>query len=699
VNIATGTSTGAVTIGGTAGNVIGIGNDDTTADTISMGSAKDTTTIAGITVSVGSTGTTSALTLQSGTGDVSITSTDAWTATCAGIANLFANAVAQVVTIGNETGVSALNLKAGTGNINVQGVAATTITIGDAAQTGVISIGASTATMPELDIGTGVGAHTIHIGDGGTAAQVITMGSTSAASAVTIQGGTGDVTINSTDDVKIADNAVAQDVYIGNETAASSLHLLGGTGNIEMQGVAASTITIGDAAQTARIAVGESTATMTDLSLGTGVGAHTIHIGDGGTAAQVVTMGSTSAASAITIQAGSGDVSVTSADDWTATALGTVNLFASAAECLVTLGNSTGASSLSLLAGTGNINIEGVAASTITIGDAAQTARIAVGESTATMTDLSLGTGVGAHTIHLGDGGTAAQVITMGSTSAASAITIQAGSGDVSITSADDFTTTALGTVNLFASAAENLITLGSNTTASAVTIQGGTGDVTIQSTDDILIASDAVAQQVTIGNTTGTSSVTVIAGSGGVQLPGAAIANTVDAGAVVAGTCTAVEYNVNGYHKTVLTLLGGTTFSLEDKDDGGGIKIYDFPQGVIVIESIVVNATITLDTNVTAPYVMSVGTVIGVDSEATLTTTEANYVASTAVTNGVAQDFHGVAAAVSVGLIGEPQNGTSSPPDLFVNAAIAAGSITGAGTLAATGGTITILWSNAGNF
>ena len=219
----------------------------------------------------------------------------------------------------------------------------------------------------------------------------------------------------------------------------------------------------------------------------------------------------------------------------------------------------------------------------------------------------------------------------------------------------------------------------------------------------DVLTFSDAGTIDNTDADTlTLTETTVAIAGeasiSGDLTLTGGEIKNTDNAGAVVAGTCTAAEYNVNGYHKTVLTLLGGTTFALEDKDDGGGIKIYDFPQGQVLILGTLVDATITLDTNVTAPYVMSVGTVVGVDSEATLTTTEANFVASTAVTNGAAQDFHGVSAATSVGLTGEPYNGTSTALPLFVNAAIAAGSITGGATLAATGGTVTVWWIYLGD-
>ncbi len=56
------------------GNVFHIGDDDTAADTITIGSAKDTVSVAGIAVTVGSTGTTSATVVRSGTGGVSITS-------------------------------------------------------------------------------------------------------------------------------------------------------------------------------------------------------------------------------------------------------------------------------------------------------------------------------------------------------------------------------------------------------------------------------------------------------------------------------------------------------------------------------------------------------------------------------------------------------------------------------------------------
>jgi len=281
----------AVTIGGGTG-AMNIATDNT-AQTINIatgGGVKATT--------LGSTNTTSGTTVQSGTGDLSLTSTDAITMTSAGVFGIGANAVAQVITIGNETGASALNLKAGTGDIDIQGVAASTITIGDAAQTAAITIGASTATMTDLSLGTGVGAHTIHIGDGGTAAQVIT---------------------------------------IGSDSVASSLALKAGTGNFSVDGVAATTYTIGNAAQTGTMKFGESSAAM-QLDLGTGNGAKTVNLGvgtginainfgTGGTGAKTIIIGDGASTGTTTVTAGSGGLSLPAAATTLGDAIGDITTF------------------------------------------------------------------------------------------------------------------------------------------------------------------------------------------------------------------------------------------------------------------------------------------------------------------------------------------------------------------------------------
>jgi hypothetical protein len=207
-------------------------------------------------------------------------------------------------------------------------------------------------------------------------------------------------------------------------------------------------------------------------------------------------------------------------------------------------------------------------------------------------------------------------------------------------------------------------------------------------------------AQVITIGSTSAASAVTIQAGTGGVQLPGGYIANTVNAGAVVAGTCTAVEYSNNGYHRTVLTMLTGAVVNLEDKNDANGIKIYDFPQGNVIVLGAFADVVVTSAAAVTTSYVMSVGTVIGVDGEETLTTTEADFVASATVTcGGGNEDFHGASALTAAGLVMVPFDGTGGGKDVYLNAAVAAGNISGASAITAQSGTVVIEWIYLGDF
>ena len=623
VNIASGTSTGTVTVGGTGAQTIAIGTGGTGAKTIGIGdgASTGTTTIKGGsggvavnasngtvatnigtgtstgTVTIGSATTTQAVAINAGTGDLALTSTDDITLTTN-------TAVTDNIVITNTQGTAAtaISLQATAGGIDVDGgsgadisitstgksvsvtateaatdaiaLTATTGAGGITASSGSGGINLNASVNQPVNIGTGTSSGTITLGGGsgllaiatsswdvasdgtmtnigaitsgglftGTAGETITGAninlnassnfntnintgtstgavsigsSTSGAFAVdttstvavnadasqaytvtdtvagnaftwdTTDGGmaftaagaaNGDFAVSAADDISIAAaddlaitsagtlgvgaNAVEQLVTIGNETGASSLTLKAGTGNIDIQGVAASTITIGDAAQTAAITIGASTATMTDLSLGTGVGAHTIHIGDGGTAAQVITMGSTSAASAVTIQSGTGDVSITSADDFTTSASGAVALFSNAVEQTITLGNETSASSLALKAGTGNITMEGIAATTITIGDAAQTGTMKFGESSATCEidlatgngakTVNLGVGTGINAVNIGTGGTGAKTIIVGDGASTGTTTVTAGSGGLSLPAAATTIGDAIGDITTF---------------------------------------------------------------------------------------------------------------------------------------------------------------------------------------------------------------------------------------------------------
>jgi len=190
------------------------------------------------------------------------------------------------------------------------------------------------------------------------------------------------------------------------------------------------------------------------------------------------------------------------------------------------------------------------------------------------------------------------------------------------------------------------------------------------------------------------TNDIVLQAGSTITDSSGVSVSSTGGAGAVVGSTCTAVEYGVNGIHKTVLTIDTLGNIALEDKDDGGGIKIYDFPAGHIQITGATCDLVVTSDAAITTSYVMALGSTVGSDGTATLTGTQADVTVSTTVTcTSGDEDFHGAPAAISV------VDGTSAAMDLYVNAAVADGNISGAANVTAASGTITIYWINLGTY
>lgn len=228
-SIGGGTTTGTLSLGtGTGAKAINVGTGGTGAKTIAIGDGASTGSI----------------TVYSGSGDITLKSTD-------DIA-IGSDAVAQDIAIGNETGASSLALKAGTGNITMDGVAATTITIGDSAQTGTMKFGESSATV-QVDIATGTGAHTVNVANG-AGAQTVVAGSTNTTSATTIQSGTGDVTITSTDDFSFT---ATDDIAINGGSAGSIINIgtntHGDAINIGTDDTTADTIVIGSAKDNTKI--------------------------------------------------------------------------------------------------------------------------------------------------------------------------------------------------------------------------------------------------------------------------------------------------------------------------------------------------------------------------------------------------------------------------------------------------------------
>lgn len=178
VNIGTGTSTGTVTIGGTAAKTINIGADDTTAETIAIGSAKDTTAVNGQNLTLGSGAGTGNVVIQSGTGDVLVTSTDdimLTTNTGAG------ENIAITNTQGTAAGAIAITATAGgmtlssSSGIGITGPVvfgtAPTITAGiGTAATGVANSSRLGAIRQAVLTFTWTGANDMDVGDGGKTA-------------------------------------------------------------------------------------------------------------------------------------------------------------------------------------------------------------------------------------------------------------------------------------------------------------------------------------------------------------------------------------------------------------------------------------------------------------------------------------------------------------------------------------------------
>ncbi|MEP7107659.1 MAG: hypothetical protein ABI760_06740 [Ferruginibacter sp.] len=185
VNIGTSTNTGAVTIGGTGTQTISIGNG-LAAKTVNIGSSATTSTTTILSGSGGiminnannqptsiGTGTSTGAVTIGGTGIQSINlGTGATGIKTIGIGT---GAAANIISIGSATGAASLSQRVGTGNFSLDGAGGSiysigasttsgTITIGGTAQTGAITIGSSSGPQT-LNLGTGGGVSTVIIGD------------------------------------------------------------------------------------------------------------------------------------------------------------------------------------------------------------------------------------------------------------------------------------------------------------------------------------------------------------------------------------------------------------------------------------------------------------------------------------------------------------------------------------------------------
>ena len=322
-----GTTTGAVTLGGTGTQSIDVGtgagvktvtvgsSNTTSATTIQSGTGALTLTpaVTGTTV-IGNTAGTGAITLGSSTG---AQTTNVGTGSGASTVNIATGAGVNTVTIGGASGASATTIKSGTGALTLTSAVTGTTVIGNTAGTGTITLGSSTGAQT-TNVGTGSGASTVNIATG-AGANTVTIGGASGASATTIQSGTGALTL----------------------TPAVT-----------------GTTVIGNTAGTGAITLGSSTGAQT-TNVGTGSGASTVNIATGA-GVNTVTIGGASGASATTIKSGTGALTLTSA------VTGTTVIGNTAGTGDITLGSSTGAQTINVGTGSGLSTVKIATGSTTT---------------------------------------------------------------------------------------------------------------------------------------------------------------------------------------------------------------------------------------------------------------------------------------------------------------------------------------------
>jgi hypothetical protein len=247
-----------------------------------------------------------------------------------------------------------------------------------------------------------------------------------------------------------------------------------------------------------------------------------------------------------------------------------------------TFGNTTGATALTLSVGTGNFLVDGVGASTfsigpstttgtVTIGGTAETGAITLGRSTAGDT-VNIANGVGGNTIAIGNGAnTSAQTVSIanGASAANSTVSIlsgvgTAGAGVLALGNNTRVTTIGLGNI---APAAARVTTIAGGNSAQNDTVNvlagapsAGTQTVNILTgtstggTQAVNIATGASASTTTIGNATGATKVQILGGTGGIVLT--PVAGNIS---VAPGTATVASPTASS---TINDRLGCVTFT-----------------------------------------------------------------------------------------------------------------------------------------
>jgi len=431
----------------------------------------------------------------------------------------------RAIAIGNATASTSVGITSGTGHVTLTstGTGDIKLVAGDKVEVDAVGTVAIESSAAAISIGADDIDQAVNIAVDGE--RTLTMGSANGAAAVVVQTGTGGVSI--------ANNAIAGNVVLGNKTGGTVLALETGLGNFTLDGVGATTYTVGASTTTGTITIG----------------------GTSGTGA--ITLGSSDGINAVNVGVGEGATTVNIATG--ATGAKAVNISTGAIAGTVTIGNVTGATSVNVNTGTGGFNVATTGSGDIILNsdDTVLIDADGVLELNSSAGIISIGNDADAHGINIGTGA-AARPIIIGNVTTTTGLSLLTGTGNFAlegaVTSTYDISSTGANT---------GKVTIGSGTGARTVEIAGGgTGIKTIN------IGAAATADVITIGSGTGAGSTTISAGSGGIQLAGevviatagkgltvngGAATDTIGTATLVAGTITILNTNISAADRIFL--------------------------------------------------------------------------------------------------------------------------------------------------
>lgn len=173
--------------------------------------------------------------------------------------------------------------------------------------------------------------------------------------------------------------------------------------------------------------------------------------------------------------------------------------------------------------------------------------------------------------------------------------------------------------------------------------------------------------------------------------------------GAKNGATITVQEFGNGIVNKTVLTCAATPISILDDAGIAqyGGVKVYDFPEGMICTYGAVIDGSLTGYASLIDTFDgdVALGTATATTGS-TLTGTEADILQSVALTQAVAEVANCDAQSVATALTESGarwHDGTATAKDMYLNFVIDDNAAHGAGTATFTG-TISFLWSVLGD-